>query len=89
MTEASDILEDLDIRNKPINQLSNKPINDKISQLSNEEMKILELLERENLQFDEIVRKTGISVEKLGSILTVMEMKGFIRNIVTGVYGIK
>ncbi len=86
VTEAKDVLEELNIKNQ-ISKIKNTDQKSKI--INDDEEKILNLLRRENLQFDEIVRKTGISVEKLGSILTVMEMKGFIRNIVTGVYGIK
>lgn len=88
VTEASDILEELNIRNKPISQLTNNPINNKMKKLSNEERKILELLQNESLHFDEIAKKSAIIAAKLGSILTMMEMKGMIKNFGSGVYGV-
>jgi len=45
-----------------------------------EERKILEMLENEALHFDTIARETGFSSSKLGSLLTLMEMKGMIKN---------
>lgn len=88
VTEAKDILEELDIRNKPINQLTNNPINEEMKKLSNDERKILDLLRNESLHFDEIVKKTNIDAAKLGSILTMMEMKKLINNQGGGVYGV-
>ena len=88
VTEARDILDELQISNKLINQLSNKPRNDQIKNIPKEEKIIIELLEKESLNFDEIVRKSGIVSSKLGSILTLMEMKGFVRNSSGGIYSI-
>jgi len=84
VAKAEDVLEELNIRNKPIstnNSITNKPMN------KNEKI-IIELLENENLHLDEIVRKSGIPAAKLGSILTVMEMKGWLKN-TGGMYGIR
>lgn len=88
VTEVGDILEELKLSNYPIIQSTNNPINEKINKLTKEEIKIIEILKRENLHFDEIIRKTGISSNKLGSILTMMEMKGFIKNLGSGTYGV-
>ncbi len=85
VTEVSDILEELNIRNKPIDpaspagrQLSDKPISEIIKNLTNEERKIFELLQNECKHFDELVKKTGFISSKLGSLLTIMEMKKII-----------
>ncbi len=84
VTEVSDILEELNIRNKqnpasPVGrQLSNKPISEIIKNLTNDERKIFELLQNESLHFDELVKKTGFISSKLGSLLTIMEMKGIL-----------
>lgn len=93
VTEASDILEELNIRNKQINKYANLPagmagkqMNDQIKKLSMEERKILELLQNENLHFDDIVKKSKIDAAKLGSILTMMEMKNIIKNQSGGIY---
>lgn len=84
VTEASDILEELQIRpNRQIDQ-SGKTKNQNLSQ---DEQKILELLQNENLHFDEIVKRSNIVAAKLGSILTMMEMKGIIKNQGGGIYG--
>ncbi|MCL5433295.1 MAG: DNA-processing protein DprA, partial [Patescibacteria group bacterium] len=53
-----------------------------------EENKILQLLQNENLGFDQIVRKTKIDPSRLGSILSMMEIKGFITNLNNGAYSI-
>lgn len=47
---------------------------------SKEETMILSLLENEAMHFDALVRKTGFSSSKLGSLLTFMEMKGIIKS---------
>jgi DNA processing protein len=48
--------------------------------LSKDELKIVQLLENESLGFDEIVRKMNMQSAKVGSLLSVMEIKGIIRN---------
>ena len=88
VTEVEDILEELNIKNNPITQLSNNPINQKIKGLTNDERKIVELLLNENLHFDEIVRKSRMNSSKVGSLLTLMEMRKIIKNLGSGVYAI-
>jgi DNA processing protein len=48
--------------------------------LTKEEKKIFELLENENLQFDEIVGRLKLDPSNLGTTLSIMEMKGIIKN---------
>lgn len=78
VANASDILDALGISNKPISQLANNPINDK--NLSKEEKKIIELLTNENLHVDDLIIATEIPSFKIGSILTMMELKGVVKN---------
>lgn len=52
----------------------------KFAGLSSEERKIVELLENEPLQFDEIVRRLSLDPAKVGTILSMMEIKGLIKN---------
>lgn len=87
VTEARDILEELKLSNYQINKLSNNQINEKMGKLSVDELKIIEILKSESLHFDEIVRKTGVPAEKLGGLLTMMEMKRYVKNI-SGVYSV-
>ncbi len=51
-----------------------------LKSLSSEEKKIIELIENESLQFDEIVRRLKLDSSKVGSLLSVMEIKGLIKN---------
>lgn len=88
VTDAKDILEELKIVNNPIIRSSNKLIIEKIKDVSKDERKILEILKNENLHFDEIARKSRTPISRVGSILTMMEMKGLVKNLGGGVYGI-
>lgn len=47
---------------------------------SKEEIKVVQILENENLNFDEIAKKIAIDSSKLGSILSFMEINGVIIN---------
>lgn len=53
-----------------------------------EEEKILELLKNESKHIDEIIRETGMEVSQTASLLTLMEMKGKIKNLGGMVYGL-
>lgn len=88
VTEVADILEELKISNKPIIQLSNNPINEKFQDLSDDEKKIIELLKKENLHFDDLVRIAKIDSAKLSSILTILEIKKIAKNFADGTIGL-
>ncbi len=85
VTEVADILEELHIKSN-----ISKSVTSVISMknLTKEEIKILELLQNESLHFDEIVKKSQIPAAKLGSLLTMMEMKGVLKNLGSGIYTI-
>ncbi len=51
---------------------------------SREEQRIIDLLQNESMHFDEIVKQSKIKSSKLGGILSVMEMKGFIKGLGSG-----
>lgn len=76
VTSVQNIIEELGITNHELR----KKTKNKIKGETKEEMKILEALEDEDLYFDEIVKKTGISSQILGSTLSMMEVKGFLKN---------
>lgn len=88
VTQAEDILEELNIKNIAMKQFNNVTMGKIFDQLTPEEKKIIEILQNENLHFDEIVRRSGITSSKIGSLLTMMEMKRLIKNLGGGVYGI-
>ena len=48
--------------------------------LSKDEKKIVELVENESLNFDEIASKLKLDSSKLGTILSMLEIKGIIKN---------
>lgn len=75
VTEAADILEELRI--KPVTSVT---LAASIKELTKEEKIIVELLENESLHFDELVKKSGINASKLASLLTILEMKEYIKN---------
>ncbi len=87
VSEVEDILEELNIKNVPMKQFFNDTMKE-FKNLSGEEKKIIELLQNEELHFDEIVRKSSVSSAKLGSILSMMEIKGMIKNLGSGNYGL-
>jgi len=82
---VDDILEELKISPK---KLGLDKIVESMKGLKDEEKKVLELLENENLSADEIIRKTGWETAKVGSILSMMEVKGLIKGLGEGKYGI-
>jgi DNA processing protein len=51
----------------------------KLQNLSEEELKIVQLLENEGLSFDEIVRDSKLDSAAIGSLLSMMEIKGIIQ----------
>ena len=53
-----------------------------------EEEKIIEILKNGNLHIDEIIRKTGWGTSKVSGILSLMEVKGMIKNFGGMSYGL-
>ncbi len=77
VTSANDILREFDIKTS-LSKITS------VRGETREEELILKLLENEPLGFDEIVRLTKIDSSKLGSILSIMEIKGFIKSLSSG-----
>jgi DNA processing protein len=73
VTEAKDILDAIGLQNIQV-----KLRKEKIQTDNKEEQTILDILENEQMQFDELVKRTGIASSQLGTILSLMEMKGWI-----------
>lgn len=73
VTGASDVLEELGISYKSYK--SYKTYTD----ASAEEKKILEILKNEDLTIDDMIRKLRISAGTIGSLLSIMELKGYIK----------
>jgi len=80
-TSATDILEELDLQIKV-----DKEKIEKIMPSTKEEVKLIEILEVEPLHLDELVRITGGKTADISARLTIMEMKGIVRNLGGGIY---
>ncbi len=85
VTSANDILAELKISS--FAKASKDKQKFKVSG-TREEILVLQLLENEPLHFDEIVRKTKLDSSKLGSILSLMEVKGLIKGLDGGFFSI-
>jgi len=77
-----DIIKELGIKNYELRKDGKK-----FAGLNSEEKKIVELLENEPLHFDEIVQRLKFGSSKVGTILSMMEIKGLIKNS-RGVYSL-
>lgn len=81
VTNAKDIFDELKIQNSKV---KNTIQNSKVQDATEDEIKILKLLENEPLHFDEIVRRTKYKSSHLSSLLSVMEIKGLIKSLDNG-----
>jgi DNA processing protein len=77
VTSAEDICLELKTENV---KLKINDQNSKLNNLSKDELKIVQLLENEGLSFDEIVRNSKLDSSVIGSLLSMMEIKGIIKN---------
>lgn len=83
---AEDVLEELNLNLKFRKQKLKQEIKEH-QELLPEERAILSLLLIENLYIDEIVRKIGLDSGKVGSFLSLMEIKGLVKHLGGGTYG--
>ncbi len=80
VTSGEDISKELGIKNYELRISPTSPRLRGIKGVNKDEGKILLLLENESLGFDQIVRKMNMNSSKVGSLLSVMEIKGLIKN---------
>jgi len=76
VTSINDILETLNLA-----QAANFDQNKKIIPSSPEEEKILNHLSLEPIHIDKLIATCGLDAAKVGAILTLMEMKGMVKNL--------
>ena len=81
ITKVSDILEDLDLQLKV-----DKEVIDKVIPSSRLEGKLVKTLSNEPLHIDELARILKLEVSEVSAELTIMELKGVVKNIGNGVY---
>lgn len=81
VTSPEDIIKELKSQTpNSKSQIKSKSQISKFKPETKEEEKILKFLENETLLFDEISIKTGMDSSRLGSLLTMMEVKGMIKS---------
>jgi DNA processing protein len=84
VTSAEDIIKIINLQFSIFSKFSN--INSqtknvgKFSNLSKDELRIVQLLENERLSFDEIICNSKLDSSRIGSLLSMMEIKGIIQN---------
>jgi DNA processing protein len=86
VTQVQDVLEELKINSKSEYRNPKKIPNSNYQSLSKEEKIIIELLTRESLHFDDLVRESGLLSSTVGSLLTELEMKNIINKHNDGKY---
>lgn len=84
VTSAKDILKALEIKNSG----TIKSDNASFKRMTKEETIIIELLQDQNLHFNELLKRTGYASAQLGALVSLMEVKGLIKNN-EGFFGIK
>ncbi|MDP3987698.1 MAG: DNA-processing protein DprA [Candidatus Levybacteria bacterium] len=91
VTNARDIIDELGIDVKGIKGTTSTTSikgRTKISGASEEENRILEILENEPLHFDAIARILKLDSSKTASILSIMEIKGMVKSLETGFFSL-
>lgn len=73
--EPKDILNELGTKNYELRKEGSK-----FDGLNKDERKIVELLMNENLSFDEIAKRLKLPASKIGTILSMMEINGVVKN---------
>jgi len=84
VTGVEDILEELGIRGATGRKSTTGTTG---MELTEDEKKILEILKEGDLGIDDIIRKSGLDSGKVGSLLSIMEIRGLIKNY-NGVYSL-
>lgn len=81
VTSTEQLLKDLDEKSIPLREASRgiKSIRG-IKSKNREEQVIINLLQNEGLCFDEIVRRTKMDAVKIGSLLSIMELKRMVKS---------
>lgn len=80
VTTAQDILDELNLQNKVKRR--------QITGDTKEEQTVIDLLGDQNLHFDDLVKRTGLDSSHVGTLLSLMEMKGIVQSFPGGVFGL-
>lgn len=80
-TDVKDVIEELDMQIKV-----DRDKMEKVLPAGKDEEQFLDILALEPMHLDEIVRISGIKTSEVSARLTIMEMKGMVRNLGRGMY---
>ena len=83
VSSAEEILSELGIRNYELGEKKKTIKGD-----TQDEQRVLDLLQNDSLHFDEIVRKLESTPMIVGTLLSMMEMKGFIKTSQAGFFSV-
>ena len=84
-TEAADILEILDIERKSRSTFAKATVDKQVRDKN--QQKILGVLDGQAKHVDSIARECDMSIEKVSSSLSLMELSGFVKNYGAGMWG--
>lgn len=87
VTEAVDILEILDIKGKQ-KQLVTRDRQPETSSLNKDEKRILSLLDEQTKHIDAIARESGLAIDRVTTALSMMEIRGLVKNYGSGIWGV-
>lgn len=86
VTEAEDILEVLDIERKKLQVTSDKlQVNQNLDKI---ELKIIATLDGQTKHVDVIARESKVPIDKVSAALSMMEIRGLVKNYGSGVWGV-
>lgn len=84
VTDASDILEVLDIERKKQQVISKKQ---EVSPGDKNQVMILSMLDGGTKHIDSIAKETNLPIEQISAALTLLELSGFVKNYGSGIWG--
>lgn len=68
--------------------IQQRPRGRKIIGTTPDEQAIIMLLQNEQLHVDELIKRSKVNASRLGMILSLMEMKGWVRNLGSGIFAL-
>lgn len=84
---VEDILEELKINSSHVTNVSHLT-NKTVKGDTKEEQKILDILGNGPMHIDELARSSGLTMQTVGATITILEMKGYVRDYGEKIYGL-
>lgn len=87
VTEAADILQVLNVEQKHRQQETSN-LKQETEKLDKVEKTILDLLDGQSKHIDAIARESGLAIDKVTTALSMMEIRGLVKNYGSGIWGV-